>query len=124
MFRAILTSRLQAAFTAAGIELPTGFTPNVVIASDTRYGDYQSNAAMVLAKQVKANPRALAEQIKAALQVDDLCEKITVDGPGFLNFTLSAPACLFETDVQAVSSPGELLLRRGSGLCETVIEQL
>jgi arginyl-tRNA synthetase len=92
MFRAILTSRLQAAFTAAGIELPTGFTPNVVIASDTRYGDYQSNAAMVLAKQVKANPRALAEQIKAALQVDDLCEKITVDGPGFLNFTLSAPA--------------------------------
>jgi arginyl-tRNA synthetase len=92
MFRAILTSRLQAAFTAAGIELPAGFTPNVVIASDTRYGDYQSNAAMVLAKQVKANPRALAEQIKAALQVDDLCEKITVDGPGFLNFTLSAAA--------------------------------
>jgi arginyl-tRNA synthetase len=92
MFRAILTSRLKAAFTAAGIELPAGFTPNVVIASDTRYGDYQSNAAMVLAKQVKANPRALAEQIKAALQVDDLCEKITVDGPGFLNFTLSAVA--------------------------------
>ncbi|WP_395752003.1 arginine--tRNA ligase [Prosthecobacter sp.] len=92
MFRAILTSRLQAAFTAAGISLPEGFTPGVVIASDTRYGDYQSNAAMILAKQLKTNPRALAEQIKAALQVEDLCEKITVDGPGFLNFTLSAPA--------------------------------
>ena len=92
MFRAILTSRLQAAFTAAGIELPEGFLPNVVIASDTRYGDYQSNAAMTLAKQLKTNPRALAEQIKAALQVEDLCEKITVDGPGFLNFTLSAAA--------------------------------
>ena len=63
MFRAVLTSRLQAAFTAAGIELPEGFSPNVVIASDTRYGDYQSNAAMVLAKQLKANPRALAQQI-------------------------------------------------------------
>jgi len=93
MFRAILTSRLQAAFTAAGIALPEGFTPGVVIASDTRFGDYQSNAAMILAKQLKTNPRALAEQIKAALQVDDLCEKITVDGPGFLNLTLS-PAAL------------------------------
>lgn len=93
MFRAILTSRLQAAFTAAGIDLPEGFTPGVVIASDTRFGDYQSNAAMILAKQLKTNPRALAEQIKAALQVEDLCEKITVDGPGFLNLTLS-PAAL------------------------------
>lgn len=92
MFRAILTSRLQAAFTAAGIELPAGFTPNVVIASDTRYGDYQSNAAMVLAKQVKANPRALAQQIVDKLDVADLCEKTSIDGPGFLNFTLSAAA--------------------------------
>jgi arginyl-tRNA synthetase len=92
MFRALLTSRLQAAFTAAGIDLPEGFTPGVVIASDTRFGDYQSNAAMILAKQLKTNPRALAEQIKAALQVEDLCEKITVDGPGFLNLTLSVAA--------------------------------
>ncbi len=94
MFRAVLTDRLQAAFTAAGIAAPEGFSPAVVIASDTRYGDYQSNAAMVLAKQMKTNPRALAEQIKAALETvcADLCEKITVDGPGFLNFTLGAPA--------------------------------
>ncbi|MFM2168180.1 MAG: arginine--tRNA ligase [Verrucomicrobiota bacterium] len=92
MFRAVLTSRLQAAFTAAGIELPEGFTPNVVIASDTRYGDYQSNAAMVLAKQLKSNPRALAQQIVDKLDVADLCEKTSIDGPGFLNFTLSAAA--------------------------------
>lgn len=94
MFRAVLTDRLQTAFTAAGIAAPEGFSPAVVIASDTRYGDYQSNAAMVLAKQMKTNPRALAEQIKAALDTvcADLCEKITVDGPGFLNFTLGAPA--------------------------------
>ena len=92
MFRAVLTSRLQAAFTAAGIELPAGFPPNVVLASDTRYGDYQSNAAMVLAKQLKANPRALAQQIVDKLDVTDLCEKTSIDGPGFLNFTLSAAA--------------------------------
>ena len=92
MFRAVLTDRLQAAFSAADLALPEGFTPAVVIASDTRFGDYQSNVAMVLGKQLKTNPRALAEQIKAALQVEDLCEKVTVDGPGFLNFTLSESA--------------------------------
>ncbi len=92
MFRALLTQRLQAAFAKAGIALPENFTPAVVLASDTRYGDYQSNAPMVLAKQLRANPRALAQQVVDALEVSDLCEKISIDGPGFLNFTLSADA--------------------------------
>jgi arginyl-tRNA synthetase len=94
MFRAVLTDRLQAAFTAAGIALPEGFVSSVVIASDTRYGDYQSNAAMVLSKQLKQNPRALAQQIVDQLQVTDLCEKISIDGPGFLNFTVSPTALI------------------------------
>jgi arginyl-tRNA synthetase len=93
MFRAVLTDRLQAAFSAAGIALPEGFMPAVVIASDTRFGDYQSNAAMTLAKQLKTNPRALAQQIVDHLAVDDLIEKVTIDGPGFLNITL-APGAL------------------------------
>lgn len=92
MFRAVLTDRLQAAFTAAGIALPEGFVPDVAIAADSRYGDYQSNAAMLLAKQLKTNPRALAQQIVDKLEVSDLCEKTSIDGPGFLNFTLSAAA--------------------------------
>ena len=94
MFRAVLTDRLQAAFTAAGISLPEGFTPNVVIAADTRFGDYQSNAAMILSKQLKMNPRALAQQIVDKLEVTDLCEKISIDGPGFLNFTLGTAALI------------------------------
>jgi arginyl-tRNA synthetase len=92
MFRSLLNDRLQAALAAAEIALPDDFTPEVVLAADTRYGDYQTNAAMVLAKQLKSNPRALAEKIKEHLQVADLCEKITVDGPGFLNLTLSSTA--------------------------------
>ena len=93
MFRSLLSQRLQAAFEKAGISLPDGFTPAVVLASDTRFGDYQSNAPMVLAKQLRANPRALAQQVVDALDVADLCEKTSIDGPGFLNFTLS-PAAL------------------------------
>lgn len=93
MFRAVLTSRLQAAFTAAGITLPEGFPPPTAgIASDTRFGDYQSNAAMILAKQLKMNPRALAQQVVDKLEVADLCSKVSIDGPGFLNFTLSPEA--------------------------------
>jgi arginyl-tRNA synthetase len=93
MFRAALTSRLATAFSAAQVQLPEGFTLTVSVASDTRFGDYQSNSAMILAKQLKTNPRALAEQVKAALQVDDLCSGVSIDGPGFLNFRIS-PAAL------------------------------
>jgi arginyl-tRNA synthetase len=100
MFRAALTDRLQAAFTAAGIVLPEGFSVSVELASDTRFGDYQSNAAMILAKQLKTNPRALAEQIKAALPVDELCSEVSIAGPGFLNFRIS-PAALADK-VQAI----------------------
>lgn len=90
MFRSVLTQRLQAAFAKAGIALPEGFNPAVGLASDTRFGDYQSNAPMILAKQLRTNPRALAQQVADALDVADLCEKVSIDGPGFLNFTLSA----------------------------------
>ncbi len=99
MFRAVLTDRLQAAFTAAGIALPEGFTPTVGIASDTRFGDYQSNAAMILSKQLKLNPRALAQQIVDKMEVADLCEKVSIDGPGFLNFTLGTAALIQKLSV-------------------------
>ena len=92
MFRTKLTQRLLDAFTAAQIEIPEGFSPSVVLASDTRFGDYQSNTAMALGKHLRANPRALAQTIADNLKVDDLCEKIGVDGPGFLNFTISRAA--------------------------------
>lgn len=93
MFRTVLTDRLQSAFSAAGISLPEGFAVSVELASDTRFGDYQSNAAMILAKQLKTNPRALAEQIKAAFDAGDLCSEVSIAGPGFLNFRIS-PAAL------------------------------
>ncbi len=92
MFRSLLTARLQSAFSTAGIAVPAGFDVYVNLISDARFGDYQSNVAMTLAKQAKANPKALAEQIKSALQVDDLCSEVSVAGPGFLNFRISNAA--------------------------------
>jgi arginyl-tRNA synthetase len=62
----------------------------VTRASDERFGDYQSNVAMILAKRLSANPRAVAEQIRAALQVADCCSGVEIAGAGFLNFRLHA----------------------------------
>ena len=97
MYRQQLTHRLQTAFITAGIAVPEGFTVTVELASDTRFGDYQSNAAMTLGKQLKINPRALAEQIKAAVQAEDLCSEVTIAGPGFLNFRISPAALAAKT---------------------------
>jgi arginyl-tRNA synthetase len=55
---------------------------------DPKFGDYQSNALMSLAKTRKINPRQLAEKVLAKLDVADVCEKVEIAGAGFLNFRL------------------------------------
>src|ERR1700761_2982480 len=57
---------------------------------DAAHGDMATNAAMVLAKDAKAKPRDLAEQIATRLRADDLIESVDVAGPGFINLTLKA----------------------------------
>ncbi len=55
---------------------------------DPKFGDYQSNALMSLAKARKMNPRQLAADVVAKLDVSDICEKVEIAGAGFLNFRL------------------------------------
>ena len=62
--------------------------PQVTVATDARFGDYQTNVAMVLAKQQRANPRQLAQQIIDKLDVADICEPLEIAGAGFINFRL------------------------------------
>ncbi|PYI90777.1 MAG: arginine--tRNA ligase, partial [Verrucomicrobia bacterium] len=64
----------------------------VSVAADPRFGDYQTNAALVLAKQHGENPRALADRIVKQLNVSDISEPPTVAGVGFINFTLKREA--------------------------------
>jgi arginyl-tRNA synthetase len=63
---------------------------------DPKFGDYQSNALMSLAKQRKMNPRQLATDTLAKLDVSDVCEKVEIAGAGFLNFRLK-PSVLAQT---------------------------
>jgi len=57
-------------------------------AQDERFGDFQANCGMPLAKQLQANPRSVAQQIVDNLQCDDLCEPPEIAGPGFINLRL------------------------------------
>ena len=83
-----LESRLAVAFQAV---LGESVSAPVVAAADLRFGDYQSNAAMALAKQRKTNPRALAEQVIAALDLGGL-GTADIAGPGFINFRIAPEA--------------------------------
>ncbi|WP_099867794.1 arginine--tRNA ligase [Pararhizobium haloflavum] len=56
---------------------------------DPSHGDIATNAAMVLAKPLRQNPRALADLIGDALKQDPDIAQLTVAGPGFINIRLS-----------------------------------
>ncbi|MDR2762040.1 MAG: arginine--tRNA ligase [Planctomycetaceae bacterium] len=56
---------------------------------DIRFGDYQANIAMPLAKRLSRNPREIAGEIISRLRVDDICDSVEVAGAGFINLVLS-----------------------------------
>ncbi|UCE47680.1 MAG: arginine--tRNA ligase, partial [Phycisphaerales bacterium] len=58
-------------------------------ATDVKFGDYQANGVMALAKKLKTNPRKLAEKVVDNLDLSDICEPPEVAGPGFINLRLS-----------------------------------
>jgi arginyl-tRNA synthetase len=92
-FQLLLSKRLSDAMAAAGLQDAGELTP----ATDRRFGDYQTNAALVLGKQRGENPRELAERIVGQLKVGDLCEPPMIAGPGFINFTLRPGAVAEKT---------------------------
>jgi len=79
-----LESRLSLALEAIfGERIAAAVTP----AADLRFGDYQSNAAMVLAKSKGKNPRALAQEIIDHIDLVGIAAA-EIAGPGFLNFRI------------------------------------
>jgi len=59
---------------------------------DRRHGDFSTNAALLLAKPAKSNPRALAQALLDALPANDEIASSEIAGPGFLNFRLTPAA--------------------------------
>src|SRR6266496_2038030 len=118
-FQSLLAKKLSDALRAAGLPDAGELTP----ASDPRFGDYQTNAALVLGKQRGENPRVLAEKIVAQIEAGDLCESLAVAGAGFINFTLRPGAVAEKTmellrdqrlGVAEVESPRRIVIDFGS----------
>lgn len=87
-FQSLLAKKLSDALARAGLPGAGELTQ----ATDPRFGDYQTNVALVLGKQRGENPRAMAEKIVAQLDVSDLSEPPAIAGAGFINFTLRPAA--------------------------------
>src|SRR5690606_33073473 len=70
----------------------TSVDPLIRIATDEKFGDYQSNVAMGLGKRLGRKPRDVAEQLVEILTplATDICEPFEVAGPGFINIRLKS----------------------------------
>ncbi len=82
----ILEERISAAMATA-----TGRDDCAAIvrpSTDPKFGDYQANGVMSLAKKLKTDPRKLAEDVVGNLDLSDICEPPEVAGPGFINLRL------------------------------------
>jgi len=56
--------------------------------SDPKFGDYQFNGSMGLAKEAKVSPRKVAEKIVEFFALPDVLEPVEIAGPGFLNLRI------------------------------------
>jgi arginyl-tRNA synthetase len=87
---------LRAAVEAAAADLRNGgpapsSAPTLERPKKAGFGDFSTNAAMLLAPALKAPPREIAEKLGAALQarLGSQVERVEVAGPGFLNIFLA-----------------------------------
>ena len=93
MFQTILSGKVSEALAAAGLPDAGEVTP----ATDPRFGDYQTNAALILAKQRGENPGSVAARILQHLDVTQFCQPPSVAGAGFINFSLKTDAIAHKT---------------------------
>jgi arginyl-tRNA synthetase len=88
--------------------LPEGLDLSRVVVEpprDASHGDLATNAALVLAKEAKQNPKALGEVLAEELRTDPRIVEASVAGPGFINLRL-APE-VFQDVIRAALSEGE-----------------
>ncbi|MFI6130101.1 arginine--tRNA ligase [Micromonospora sp. NPDC051141] len=79
----LLTDRLAPAFAAVAGR------PVDPVVRRSQHADFQSDAALALARQLGRPPRAIAEEVRERAELADLCASVEVSGPGFLNLTVA-----------------------------------
>ncbi len=94
-----IKSKIQKALSELGIEAETITLEHP---ADLSHGDYSTNVALMYAKKAGKNPRALAEEIVAKL---DLGITTEIAGAGFINFRL--PDTFFAQQIQHIAQQGK-----------------
>lgn len=105
LFEARVREALEA-LTRSGT-LPEGLDLSRVVVEpprDPSHGDLATNAALVLAKEARANPKALGEALAAELRADPRVTEAAVAGPGFINLRL-VPGVLHDVVRAALADP-------------------
>jgi len=97
-----------------------GVSAILVRPCDAKFGDYQTNALMSLAKARKMNPRQLATDTLARLDVSDICEKVEIAGAGFLNFRLKN--AVLSQSLEAAARGEHLFFEKAASAKTTVID--
>jgi len=117
--RALVTSGIESLIAAGTLSAGTP-VPDFVIErpKERAHGDFSTNAAMLLAKAARANPRALAQQLVDALPADPAVAKVEIAGPGFINVHLTPAA--WQGVVRDVHAQGAGYGRNASGAGHTV----
>ena len=103
------------ALRAAGTVPADAATPDFVIErpKTREHGDFASNAAMLLAKAARSNPRALAQALVAAMPASADVARVEIAGPGFINFHLAPGA--WQREAATALREGSDYGRNGSG---------
>ena len=103
-----------------GAEVPSAEQILIEVPRERKFGDFSSNIALVLAKQVKANPRQLAAELAEDLVGVEGVASASAAGPGFINWTLTDTAWQ-ETLADIVSADASWMFRNlGSGAAVNV----
>ena len=84
----IRTCFSNALATMEGVENPEALMGMIRPANDAKFGDYQANLAMPLAKKLGKPPRDVATEIAESVTLEGLCDNVEVAGPGFINLKL------------------------------------
>jgi arginyl-tRNA synthetase len=122
----VLRQRFATAIATAYPDLSPGtIDPGVTASRNPKFGDFQCNAAMPLAKSLGRPPREVAAEIVRHARLDDLAEPLTpasIAGPGFINITLRADA--LARMLGALDTPALGLPPAGTSERQTVVVDL
>src|SRR5579875_3131841 len=97
----VLGARVRSALAAA---FGDGYASADPLIRSSSFADFQSNAALPLAKKLGRAPRDVAAEIVSHLDVSDISAEPTVSGPGFVNFTLR-PEWIAEATTSLLHDP-------------------